>query len=214
MTILWLSTGTVYSFLCRYIGAQGMYCSVYACVCSTLVEGYWHLIEICNNLPATVETMPGCSFPFIHPLAVFCICCLLQSMLEHWTWNPYKETSDRGLSSGLMKQHHCSQQTLFCLVGVAFNTRCIIIATCPAWLVVMSDWFNHLCLLLISYWGAALELHQDWKLCKLHGGKLKRKIPCEHPSGMKIHRLWMAGCSQRCGCGCRVSARVKIFLHQ
>lgn len=42
-----------------------------------------------------------------------------------------------------MKQNYCNQQTLFCLVGVAFNTRCIIIATCPAWLAVMSDWFNH-----------------------------------------------------------------------
>lgn len=150
MTILWLSTGTVYSFFCRYIGGQSMHFSVYAYVCSTFVEGYWHLIEISNSLPASVEMMCGCSSPSLHPLAVFCISCLLQPMLEHWTWNPYKEAGDLGLSAGLMKQHHCIRQTLFCLTGVAFSSRCIIIATWPACLAVLTDWSIILCFLLIS----------------------------------------------------------------
>lgn len=37
----------------------------------------------------------------------------------------------------------------------------------------------------------------------------KKKILCQYTSWIKIHCMWLAGCSRRCGGGCSVSAEVK-----
>lgn len=131
----------LFIFFCRYMGAQGIHCYVYAYLCSILVGSYCYSAIVCNTVPTTVEPLHGCSFPFLHPFAVVCIsgiCCSSRLNVEPGTltkkqvtqvFNWTKETVPLQ-SANFISPHWCgSQYKVYCYCCVV---TCL--AGCRDWL--------------------------------------------------------------------------------